>query len=385
MITWYATNQLPGGAIPASPDQNGEPVLFDYNAYWVEDLYDYILYTGDLELANQLWPNLVALMNEWYPAQAGADGLLVNSLGAADYALIPRLGDVVAYYNAGYVRALRFAAQIATWIDQPTQAATWLSEITPIASVFSSAFWDASAGAFKDATSGAVVHPEDGNVFAILAGLATTKQARSALDYLTYHDNSPYGATIADNNAWDSDPWGDQASQRIYPFMSYFEVLARFQVGFSASALNLIRIEWGNMLAHSPTMWETVAPGGATPYGSDPSWDHGWSSGAAPALTNEVLGVTPGAPGFASFDLAPHPSGLLWAKGSVPTPRGAITVSWRRQGPIFKLTLDAPVAGEVTLPFAGTTTVDHTALPNASSQQTIRVRAGSHTIVVTER
>jgi hypothetical protein len=60
-------------------------------------------------------------------------------------------------------------------------------------------------------------------------------------------------------------------------------------------------------------------------------------------------------------------------------------VSWRRQGPIFKLTLDAPVAGEVTLPFAGTTTVDHTALPNASSQQTIRVRAGSHTIVVTER
>ena len=86
-----------------------------------------------------------------------------------------------------------------------------------------------SAGAFRDATDGPVVHPEDGNAFAVLAGLASPAQARSALDYLGGHLWQPYGAAIADNTVWDGYPWGDYADKRVYPFISYFEVVARYQ------------------------------------------------------------------------------------------------------------------------------------------------------------
>jgi hypothetical protein len=382
MVLWFAAHQQPSGGIPASPLDGGQQVFADSSGYWVEDLYDYVVYTGDLALARQVWPNLVQVMNGWFPAQTGPDHLIVNTLGPLDYAYIPRLGTTVAYYNASYARALQLAARIATWIGEPTQAAAWTARVTQLAPAFSSAFWDPHALAFLDATTGPAVHPEDGNAFAILAGLATARQARSALDFLSYHDSGPYGATIADNDAWDGPPWGDQASQRVYPFMSYYEVLARFAVGFDASALQLIRREWGNMASQSPTMWETVDATGNAPVGSDPSWDHGWSSGAAPALTNDVLGITPGAPGFATYKAAPHPSGLTWARGTVPTPHGDVTFSWRRTRTRFTATVASPVPGVVVLPVHGPTTLDGARRRIQPGSASVPVTRGRHTIVV---
>jgi hypothetical protein len=384
MIAWYAANQHADGSIPASPIYNGVLDLFDYNAYWVEDLYDYVLYTGDLSLARQVWPNLVELMDVWYPAQLGGGGLLVNSTSALDYGNIPRRGQTVAYYNAGYVRALGLAVSIAGWLGQKTEAAAWQSRVAPLAAAFGPAFWDPSVGAFKDATDGAVVHPEDGNAFAVLAGLASPVQARSALVYLMAHEWQPYGAAIADNNVWDGFPWGDNASMRVYPFISYFEVLARFQSGLDASALDLIRREWGYMLANGPqsTMWETIGPYGSPPVDSVPSFDHGWSSGAAPALTNYALGVTPASPGFGSYLARPHPGGLKWARGTVPTPQGPILFSWAYGNARITARISAPVPGTVTLPFTGHAMLDGKAIGRQRSWTTVHLAAGRHTLVV---
>ena len=100
---------------------------------------------------------------------------------------------------------------------------------------------------------------------------------------------------------------------RAYPFVSYFEVLARFATGDDARALELVRREWGWML--------DPARGG-----------HGWSTGAAPALTAYVLGVRPTSPGYATFDVDPHRGDLGWAQGQVPTPHGPIRFAWSRAG-----------------------------------------------------
>src|SRR5262249_42090416 len=148
MILWFANAQHADGAIPASPLAGGTDVLFDYNAFWVDDLYNYILYTGDVSLATQVWPNLVRLLDGWYPAQAVAGGLLANNLGNADYAYIPRQGPVVAYYNAGYVRALKQAAQIAIWDGQAGSAFAWKTRASSLTEIFNSTFWDAGAGAY---------------------------------------------------------------------------------------------------------------------------------------------------------------------------------------------------------------------------------------------
>jgi hypothetical protein len=152
-----------------------------------------------------------------------------------------------------------------------------------------------------------------------------------------------YGNSVADGNGWYGSNWGDGDYRRVYPFVAYFEVLARYAAGADTSALELIKREWGWMAGRSPgTMWETIASDAGGQADGNPSYDHGWSSGAAPALTNYVLGVQPTSPGFATFTVSPHPSGLTSASGVVPTPHGPIRVSWQLTGD--KLALDVAAA-----------------------------------------
>jgi len=94
MIVWFADHQHSDGAIPSSPLDSGQIVLIDYNAYWIEDLYNYVLYRGDLALAREVWPHVLRLLNGWYPQNTAADGLLVNPLGPSDYAGPPSHGHV---------------------------------------------------------------------------------------------------------------------------------------------------------------------------------------------------------------------------------------------------------------------------------------------------
>jgi hypothetical protein len=48
MLEWFASAQRPDGSIPSSPFRGKVADLIDYNAYWVEALYQYTLYSGNL-------------------------------------------------------------------------------------------------------------------------------------------------------------------------------------------------------------------------------------------------------------------------------------------------------------------------------------------------
>jgi hypothetical protein len=352
MVGFFGGLQHDDGSIPASPLADGA-VLFDYNAYWVEDLYDYVLYSGDTGRASAFWVNLTRLLDGWYPAQARADGLLVSSLPFADYSYFPPRASLVAYFNAQYARALGEGAQLAHWLGKDEDAARWRSRAAAMKAAFNLTFWDQRTGAYLDTPNGPVVHSQDGNSFAILSGLASPAQAASALSYLSGADWRGYGNSIADGDAWDTPLMsGADASQCVYPFMSYFEVLARYQSGRADSALDLIRREWGYMVKNGlrGSMWELIGPYGGGPPGPNPSWDHGWSSGAAPALTNYVLGVQPTSPGFATFTVTPHPSDLAWARGAIPTPHGDIVVSWKNARGKVTLSVKTPPGTRWTNP-----------------------------------
>ncbi|MBA3843125.1 MAG: hypothetical protein H0X39_11025, partial [Actinobacteria bacterium] len=221
----------------------------------------------------------------------------------------------------------------------------WAARAARTAGAFG-AFWDPAAGAYSDTVTDRTTHPQDGNSFAVLARIPQTSQAVSALAYLNNHNQRDYGNTISDSASWDDPAWGSQSAERVYPFMSYYELLARFETGLDDSAFYLIRREWGYMLRVGPgTMWETIGPFGGRPTDRIPSFDAGWSSGAAPALTEYVLGIRPTSPGFATFTVTPHPGDLLWAKGSVSTPHGELRVRWELVDGAPRVTVEAP-AGE---------------------------------------
>jgi len=103
----------------------------------------------------------------------------------------------------------------------------------------------------------------------------------------------------------------------------FYALDALYRSGRSDQAMAIIRKRWGEMLdAGATAWWEQFNPKN--------SWCHGWSAGPTYFLSTEVLGVKPKAPAFRRFEVKPHIGDLKWAKGVMPTVRGDIEVSWKR-------------------------------------------------------
>ncbi|MEV7076299.1 alpha-L-rhamnosidase C-terminal domain-containing protein [Streptomyces sp. NPDC093990] len=347
-----ADHQRSDGWIPPASIAGYDLPLFDYPLWWVTCSWDYVLYTGDRTYATRYYPHLVAVLDTWYPSVTDSAGLLSKGLNDTgrygDYAFLDRTGQIT-YYNALYVKALNDSAALARWLGHEADAKRWTDRAGAVATAVNAHLWDDSVGAYLDSSTGAVRHAQDGNSLAIVSGLAGPERAASALDHLEATTRLPYGNAFMDNDTI----FGD-ASQRVYAFTSYPEIVARFESGREASALDQIRRTYGWMDSHDPgvTNWEGIGPDGSLYEGAYTSMAHGWSTGVLPALTHQLLGARPTSPGYVDWEVKPHPGDVAWAQGELPSPAGPLAVDWTNSVTSFTLTLRVPhgTRGVASLP-----------------------------------
>jgi hypothetical protein len=389
-----ADHQRADGWIPPASINGYTLPLFDYPLWWVTCSWDYLLYTGDRGYASAYYPQLVKLLDSWYPSVTDSDGLLSKGLngtgGYGDYAFLDRTGRIT-YYNANYVQALNDAASIARLLGHSADADRWAARAVAVAAAVNAHLWDADAGAYLDSGTGPVRHAQDGNSIAVTAGVADAGRAASALAHLDATTVLPYGNAFMDN-----DTIFGGASQRVYAFTSYPELLARFRTGRADSALDQIRRTYGWMDRNDPgtTNWEGIGPDGSLYEGSYTSMAHGWSTGVLPALTNELLGITPVSAGFTEWTVRPRPGSVKWASGQVPTPHGPLTADWQHPSPAtFTLTVRAPhgTRGTIAVPTDGHAvtihlnarqTRAHTSTPHDGYVTLPALGSGTHTVTV---
>lgn len=381
-----ADHQRSDGWIPPASINDYTLPLFEYPLWWVTASWDYVLYTGDTAYAATYYPNLIKLLNAWYPSVTDANGLLDKGMngtsGYGDYAFLPRTGEIT-YYNALYVQALDDAARMATALNHPTDASTWQQRASTVSTAINTYLWDSAAGAYLDSNTGPVRHAQDGNGIAIVAGVASQQQATSALNYLAANTELPYGNSFMDNDTLVSD-----GTQRVYAFTSYPDIEARFLSGQASSAIDEIKRLYGWMTTHDPgtTDWEGIGADGSLYEGAYTSAAHGWSTGVVPALTNDLLGAIPTGPGFSTWTVAPHPGTVTWANGQLPTPHGPLDVSWTSTSKTFQLTVTSPkgTQGEIEIP-AGKVTIDGHPIQSQAVNGYITLRniqSGKHTVTV---
>lgn len=333
--------------------------LLDYPLWWVACTYDLFMYTGDTDFVVTYYETMILALDKFYPSITDNTTQLITkgigiSGGYGDYAFISRTGPVT-YFNALYVIALDNAASMATYLGHKDDAARWSARSQTVAEAINTYNFDNSVGAFFDGCcpggNYCATHAQDGNSLSIISGAANASRAESALAYLAANNARFYG-----NAFYDNDVVGGGYSQRVYPFISYFEIEARFQTGLGDSALEEIRRLYGWMETNDPgiTMWEGISDGGQPYEGGFTSLAHGWATGIVPALTNYILGVTPRGPGFGTFSVKPIPGDVTWAKGVVPTPRGPIQVSWNSDQVLgqFYLSVSSPAGttGTISVP-----------------------------------
>ena len=135
------------------------------------------------------------------------------------------------------------------------------------------------------------------------------------------------------------------------PFMMFFTFEALARIGDFQAILDLSRERWGFMLdKDATTCWETF-PGFSGGGRWTRSHCHAWSAAPTYFLSAYQLGVRPLESGFSLALIAPEPADLQWAYGRVPTPKGTISVSWRK-GDDFQIDVSLPVgvAAQIQIP-----------------------------------
>jgi hypothetical protein len=108
------------------------------------------------------------------------------------------------------------------------------------------------------------------------------------------------------------------------------------------------------MLEHgATTCWEIYASSNFNQGGMlTRSHCHAWSAAPGYFLGAYILGVRSVSVGWKDVVIKPQPCDLMWAKGTVPLPRGGnITVSWKISRDLNSIQIRAESPKEVSVSF----------------------------------
>jgi alpha-L-rhamnosidase len=311
------------------PTGLGAEDINEYTEIYPEWVWQYWMRTGDRALLGAVYPvlvNIAGYVDTFIdPSTKLVDDLLATSvyysypivthINVLGVNVFRRLADVATVLGrpAAEVRGpRRMQAQLTAAINRHLTRAdgTYVDGIGNDGAKLTSASQFANAGALA---YGVVPADRRGTVADYVAGLGMGTPVSSATDVLK---------GLADNGRFDdmirilTDPAHDG---------------------------------WANILARGGTFtWEVWEPSDA----DGDSMSHGWGSNVLVEIQQSLLGVRPISPGYASFAVSPPPTGLDWAGGTVPTPRGPIALAWRRpssNGGAFVLDVTVPPNASATV------------------------------------
>jgi alpha-L-rhamnosidase len=311
---------------PTWPSEWAPQMVFMAYADWMQ--------TGDTAW---LAVHYEGLKTKLLDERVGPDGLVMSTLK------LIRHGDIVDWpgherdgyvftsvntvVNAFHLRALEDMSQLAEALGKTKEAAKFSEQERTAQAIFQEKLFDPSRGLYRDGvgTDHASLHA---NLFPLAFGLVPADKRPKIAQWLA----------------------GRGMAGSVYAAQYLLEAL--FENGEDAPALALI-------IAPGDRSWRHMVESGATitweawdqKYKPNQDWNHAWGAAPANLLPRFVLGAQPLTPGWGRALIRPHPGTLTSVEGRMPTPRGELSVSWKRDKN-FTLTLSLPpgMTAKVELP-----------------------------------
>jgi alpha-L-rhamnosidase len=320
--------QRPDGQMPcyAFSQVHGGP-LFDFSLIAVRGVWLYYDVTGDLDLARRLIPMSDRVLN-WYRRSMGRTGLIETDFDAIHQAKKgtlfidhPGLGwhnspvgidrrGVNAAINFFFIHALDAQSRVLEAAGQVARARRLRKEADHVRAAAERLFYDPRRGAYVDgviAGRPSEQLSQQTNALAVTSGVCPRPRAPELLRRVL-----------------------DRRDRKLCRCGTYFWL----HLAEALCRNGMQRPMWREVVR----LWDGMARKGATTWWETFLGDeldslcHFWSSVPTYLILAEVLGVKPARPGFAEIAVAPHIELLERASGSVPTPRGPVSVAWRRTG-----------------------------------------------------
>ncbi len=351
-----AHSQMADGMLQANYPSTSVQIIPDFTFFWILMLRDYLRYTSADEENRARVRALTGTVDkaleafEPYRTPEGLIGVtpywhFVDWVPAWPYG-VPVGGDrePITVTSLMYAAALRAAAEVCDAVGRPGLASDYRTRAADTIALVNQYCYDDAVGLYRDIPS-QPSYSQHTTLWAILSGAVSGEAAGELVDR-TFDGHVPVHICTF--------------SMSHYLFRA-LEMADRY--GYAARQM----AGWQKMLDWHCTTWCENPD-------SPRSECHGWSSAPIYEFSAMVLGVTPAADGWRQVRIKPyvHAYPLEWAKGTVPTPYGVITVAWHKEGSTLHMDVTLPdgadMPAEIVLP-DGTT---HTLTGGAAHYTSLR-------------
>lgn len=326
----FHSSLLPEGILQSRYPSKSPQVIPVFALHWVFMLQDMYVETGDIGLLAYYRPTMDSIL-AWFRRKIGPVGL-VEHLGYWDFADWtdawadihgrPRasLNGPSTIQNLVYCLALETAEAICESMGDASRAADYSSERAALLNRVNALCWAADRGMYREGPD-VEEYSQHAQVWAVLNGLVNGDAAKAVMER-TLTDPSLVPCSFA---------------------MQYYLFRALEKAGLYERTADLWRL-WTDLLAMDLTTIPEVPGKHAR------SDCHAWGALLLHELPRKFLGVHPLAPGYASIGIQPMGLYLKRCSGSVPTPKGAVEVSWAHANGRFIIKGFTPAPAMVTLP-----------------------------------
>ena len=279
----------------------------------------FIAYADWMQTGDTTWlaAHYEGLKTKLLDERVGPDGLVTSTpeqikrgdivdwpVGERDGYVFTSVNTVV---NAFHLRALREMSELAQALGKKDEAAKFAERERSAQATFQDRLFDPARGLYRDGI-GTDHASEHANLFPLAFGLVPLEDRPRLTQWLA----------------------GRGMAVSVYAAQYLLEGL--FENGEDTAALALIGAagdrSWRHMVESGTTItWEAWDQ----KYKPNQDWNHAWGAAPANLLPRFVLGVRVLKPGWGRALIQPHPGTLVSVEGRVPTPRGEISVAWRRE------------------------------------------------------
>ncbi len=301
--------------------------IMDYTFYWFDAVEKYRLYSGDKNIARQIWPRMKSLM-AFALGRLDANGRPVDRPDDwmfIDWASVelPNHGGVTSFEQMLLVRALEATALVAKEVGAETDAESYLARAKKLRAEIVPLFWNEEKGGLMHLLK------NDGTLHPLL-----TRYPNMFGLFYGYFDEAQKKRVVKDVLL------NDKVMKIQTPYMRFYELESLCALGMQKEVTKEIKAYWGGMLKLGATsFWELYNPSESglqhyAMYGRrfGRSLCHAWGASPVYLFGRYYLGVTPTSPGFKTYEVKPNLGGLDWIEGDVPTPWGRIHVRADKNG-----------------------------------------------------
>lgn len=326
-ITDLAHSQMQDGMLQANYPSTMVQIIPDFTLFWVLMLRDYLRYTGNQTQVS----TMLGTMDKALEAFEN----LKNDNGLVDPTPYWGFVDWVPTWHVGvpdggreepltvtclmFAAALKAASEICVTLGRHERAAEYTRRSAEIIQAVKTHCYDAEAGLFMN-TPTKHQYSQHTTLWAILSGAVSGEEAGALIDR-TFHSNFEVSACTFSMNHY---------MFRALELADRYDYAPKLFEG------------WQHMLEQHCTSW-------CENPGQPRSECHGWSSAPAYEFSAMILGVYPTSDGYKSVRIKPYFDVLdmTWAKGTVPTPQGIISVAWEKADGVLSLQIDLPEGCEM--------------------------------------